>query len=357
MLQDIDIKNFRCFKNTQIAGFERVNLIGGKNNSGKTALLEALTVYQVPKSGIFTVIRDMRKESSEIAEAMPERAWDNFFCNQNKSKAIEISGQDRDKQKKEITIKITDSIQADIIESNSNIKDFLDIISKNESVVSVLKCTVEEDLEIRTSSIIAGSEGFYALNINEAQPELPIIPSFAKSVNKYLAEEYDKARLEEREHEVLKTLQILDPSIAAVETFAIGEPTLYLKRNDQKRLPLSLFGDAINRATHIVLKLINSKIKVLLIDEVENGIHYTNQRDFWKMLFRLSLELDTQIFATTHSWEMIRAFADVGVEHYPNLGAYFELAQKPNSDRIVGIKRDLETLEYAIAHGKNIRGE
>jgi AAA15 family ATPase/GTPase len=355
MLQDIDIKNFRCFENTKISGFERVNLIGGKNNSGKTALLEALTIYHVPKAKVFPVIREMRKESSEIAEAMPERAWDNFFFNQDKLKKIQIIGQNQ--QEKKIEIQITDSIQADIIESNKHAKDFLDLFSKNESVFSILRFTVIENSERITSSIIAGSDGFYSLDINQAQPDIPIIPSFAKISNKYLAEEYDKARLEDREYEVLKTLIILDPSISAIETFAIGEPTLYLKRNGQKRLPLSLFGDAINRATTIVLKLINSQTKVLLIDEIENGIHYDNQKDFWKMLFRLAIELDTQIFATTHSWEMIKAFADVGVEHYPDMGAYFELAQKPKSDRIIGIKRDLETLDYAIAHGKNIRGE
>ncbi|WP_204102554.1 MULTISPECIES: AAA family ATPase [Spirulina sp. CCY15215] len=357
MIQDIDIKNFRCFQDTKISGFERVNLIGGKNNSGKTALLEALTVYHVSKARSFTAIREMRKESSEIAEAMPERAWDNFFFNQNKSKAIEIIGQDINKQKKKIEILITDSIQADLLENNRHAKDFLDLIAKNESVFSVLKFRVEEKSENTISSIIAGSSGFYSLDINESHSDLPLIPSFVRISNKYLAEEYDKARLEDREFEVLNILQVLDPSITEIETFAIGEPTLYLKRNGQQRLPLSLFGDAINRVAAIVLKLINSKAKVLLIDEIENGIHYTSQKEFWKMLFRLSQELDTQIFATTHSWEMIRAFADVGVEDYPNLGAYFELAQKPKSDRIVGIKRDLETLEYAIEHGKNIRGE
>ena len=42
MINTIRIQNFRCFENFQSSGFERVNLIGGKNNSGKTCLLEAL---------------------------------------------------------------------------------------------------------------------------------------------------------------------------------------------------------------------------------------------------------------------------------------------------------------------------
>ncbi len=42
MLASIEIKNFRCFENTNIQGFGRINLVTGKNNSGKTCLLEAL---------------------------------------------------------------------------------------------------------------------------------------------------------------------------------------------------------------------------------------------------------------------------------------------------------------------------
>jgi AAA15 family ATPase/GTPase len=102
--------------------------------------------------------------------------------------------------------------------------------------------------------------------------------------------------------------------------------------------------------------LINPK-KNIFIDEIENGLHYTAYPDIWKTLFRLAIELDSQIFATTHSLEMIQAFADVGLEYYPEEGAYFELARSPRTDKIIGIKRQLSTLEYALKHGNEVRGE
>ena len=43
-IKNIEIKNFKCFKNFKAEGFERVNLIGGKNNVGKTALMEAIGI-------------------------------------------------------------------------------------------------------------------------------------------------------------------------------------------------------------------------------------------------------------------------------------------------------------------------
>jgi predicted ATP-dependent endonuclease of OLD family len=175
---------------------------------------------------------------------------------------------------------------------------------------------------------------------------------------KKLTEAYDRARLDEKDHEVLKAFQVLDSSIESVESFSIGEPTLYLRRKGEKRLPLSLFGDAINRVAEIILKLVNSEYKILLVDEIENGIHHTSQREFWRVLFRLAVELDTQIFATTHSLEMLQAFAEVGLEQNQECSsAYFELARKLKTNQIIGSRLDLETLSYAIEHQEGVRGE
>src|SRR5258708_4173354 len=45
MLNSLQIRNFRLFRRTEIKHLSLVNLIVGKNNSGKSALLEALQVY------------------------------------------------------------------------------------------------------------------------------------------------------------------------------------------------------------------------------------------------------------------------------------------------------------------------
>jgi len=143
-----------------------------------------------------------------------------------------------------------------------------------------------------------------------------------------------------------------------VETFYIGSPTLYLKRENKKRLPLSMFGDAINRVTGIILSIINNNSGILLVDEIENGIHYTNQADFWRILFRLAKELKVQIFATTHSLEMLKAFAEVGLENeFSGLAAHFEMARSIKTGEIIGIERDMESLEYSLMRNTGVRGE
>jgi len=361
MLKEIEIQNFRCFEHIKISGFERVNLIGGKNNAGKTALLEALLLNDAPQARSLVMLKALRREPSKVIEAMPDKAWDNLFYVLDKGRVIVIIGKHESKKIHQIEVSIDKSsnLKEIFLNKEKEADEVIDFLSSKTSGLSVLtiKLTRDEEEPIK-SSVIASSKGVITSSIPNADGSSPIIPSFMRNSGKNLTEAYDRARLDEKDHEVLKAFQVLDSSIESVESFSIGEPTLYLRRKGESRLPLSLFGDAINRVADIILKLVNSEHKILLIDEIENGIHHTNQQDFWRVLFRLAVELDTQIFATTHSLEMLQAFADVGLE--PNQecsSAYFEMAKKWKTDQIIGIRRDLETLSYAIEHQEGVRGE
>jgi AAA15 family ATPase/GTPase len=358
MLQDIEINNFRCFESTKISGLKRVNLIGGKNNAGKTAFLEALLLYNFPRPKSIIELMRIRRESLEISKSRPEKTWDNFFLDQSHQGKITISGRYSENWKT-VELSVSDTIDSDFFEHQKDVKklkEFIDFISQNESVTPLNIKVTQNQEKISKSSVFASSNGIIS-SVGQDSIDIPIIPSGLRMSNKELAESYDKARMDEKDSEVLKLLQILDSSIQEVDSFSIGEPTLYLRSSNKRRLPISLYGDAIIKATTIILKLINNNPKILLIDEIENGIHYTNQREFWRTLFRLSTELDTQIFATTHSLEMIQSFGDVGLEIDEEMSAYFELARHPKTNKIIGIKRDVETLKYALEHGKGVRGE
>jgi AAA15 family ATPase/GTPase len=344
MLKEIEIQNFRCFEQIKISGFERVNLIGGKNNAGKTALLEALLLNVAPDLTSLVMLRELRREPLEAIKAMPDRAWDNLFFRANKDKFIVIFGKNDNNNTYQVEIKSNTSLINIKSLKNGEAPKFL-----RRGRVS-LRATSTGLRYVNDDSIITDS--------SSTADEIPIIPSFIRISGRELTEAYDNARLDDKDSEVLRAFQILDPAIESVESFSIGEPTLYLRRKGEKRLPLSLFGDAINRVAEIILKLVNNKYKILLVDEIENGIHHTNQRNFWRILFRLAVELDTQIFATTHSLEMLQAFADVGLE--PNQecsSAYFELARKLKTNQIIGSRLDLETLNYALEHQEGVRGE
>lgn len=64
----------------------------------------------------------------------------------------------------------------------------------------------------------------------------------------------------------------------------------------------------------LVLALVNAKDGVLLIDEIENGFHYTVLPRLWELVMTTAERLNVQVFATTHSWDCIEAFQAVADE-------------------------------------------
>ena len=161
---------------------------------------------------------------------------------------------------------------------------------------------------------------------------------------------------------VLAAVHIIDPEIEDIRSYASYPYIPYLKkRGNNGYQPLSFFGDALQKTIRYIstiLSFSNSEYSsnYLLIDEIENGIHYTAQKEVWQMLFKLCKHYNIQLFATTHSLEMIKAFEEV-CEEFQNEGAYFELARHAKSNQIIGIKHQISTLEYELETNANIRGE
>ncbi len=54
----------------------------------------------------------------------------------------------------------------------------------------------------------------------------------------------------------------------------------------------------------------NAQDGILLIDEIESGLHYSVQPDLWRLVFEVARRLNVQVFATTHSWDCIEAFQE-----------------------------------------------
>ena len=93
-------------------------------------------------------------------------------------------------------------------------------------------------------------------------------------------------------------------------------------------LPLRSLGDGMQRMLGIALALANAQDGILLVDEVENGIHYSVQPELWQLVFRLARRLNIQVFATTHSWDCIKGFQEAAQEDKQNEGLLIRLESK-----------------------------
>jgi hypothetical protein len=89
------------------------------------------------------------------------------------------------------------------------------------------------------------------------------------------------------------------------------------------------------RTFGIALALVNAKGGVLLVDEVENGIHYSVLPDLWRLTFDVAARLDVQVFATSHSWDCIEAFQKAAEENKVEEGVLVRIDRKDDTTRAV----------------------
>ena len=112
------------------------------------------------------------------------------------------------------------------------------------------------------------------------------------------------------EPEVIAGLQLIERDIKRLSFLDSEDFRIPMVQHRDSPEPLSLqsFGEGILRLFEILLSLVNARDGILLIDELENGLHYKIHPRVWDLIFRLSQKLNVQVFATTHSWDCIRGF-------------------------------------------------
>lgn len=365
MIEKITVKNFRCYGNTTIQGFKRINLIGGLNNSGKTVLLEAILLNSSPTTQNIAMLKQLRGEEMNTNE-LPEYAWDNFFINQNKTQNISISTTHSDS--KEVVMIIGCNEEADDFKQldnedseNDNLQVVInDFVNNDKILKSVLHFKYKIDgMDVPVLAAMAHKKGYNFKELNvPPYKSANYIPASSRRKPSLLARDFGIAEKRGKDDAVLNALKIVDKNIEAIKVSVVGGAHLEIKRKGGSYMPISLFGDAINKILNIVLTIINNNGSIILIDEIENGIHHSVQKDFWKFMFQLATNelFDVQIFSTTHSLEMMQAFLDTS-EDFKDASAYFELYRREITGEIDYNLHDIETLFFELSNKLAVRGE
>ena len=126
---------------------------------------------------------------------------------------------------------------------------------------------------------------------------------------------WQKVALSDLEKDVVDCLNIVYPGIDAVAVLTAPKtqtPSIRVKHPSFSRPhPLKSLGDGTGRLFGLTLALVASQNGVLLIDEIENGVHYTVLVSLWKFISKVSRRLNVQVFATSHSLDCIKAFHEV----------------------------------------------
>ena len=106
-------------------------------------------------------------------------------------------------------------------------------------------------------------------------------------------------------------------------------------RGQARPVPLQSLGDGALHLAGVALALTNSRDGFLLIDEAENGIHHSVQRDYWRMVFETAQANNVQVLATTHSFDCLRGFAQAMTDCEEVDGALVRLERENGTLRAV----------------------
>ncbi|OQX02648.1 MAG: hypothetical protein BWK73_42075 [Thiothrix lacustris] len=310
MLDSLHIKNFRCFEDLTIESLGRVNLVVGKNSVGKTTLLEAIYIFA--NGGHSTIVKEILHRRNDFSGEI--------FHIQSTEKSSFI-GEAFDGQ----GVYIYEDEQGKIRRTR-NIKLKKNTISKlpNEHPNSFIHT------EVQSESDLAYLWDDAAINSDDEE-----IKESLKIINKDLT-----------------NLIFIDPIKKDHDRIAIVKI-----KNKSKGIPLKSLGEGMSRLLQIFLHAFQARGGYLIIDEFENGLHYSIQEEVLDKLFKLAKELDIQVFATTHSEDTIKAFCKVTLASEEE-GRLIALGRSPASEdngRIVAVSYDEKEIAVISRTGMEIR--
>ena len=355
------IKNFRCFKDFSMDSFERINLIGGKNNVGKTTLLEALFLLlgMTNSSNILRInawrgVETYDGDSASIRETL----WNHLFYNFNNQATITINSELGIGGQIGVTLKQKAGVPTTLPFSKSSTGKAA--VDSSEVLVQALQIhytdvsgkTYPVELQVDAQGRILPSPFVTAKSLFQGiiHPALRH-PSNQENAIRYGQLELNKA---ESHYDLVPALKIIEPRLNRLSTIVgASGPMIYGDIGLGRMLPLSMMGDGLVSLASLLLSISSASGGVVLIDEIENGLHYSVMMKFWQTIAEASRIFDTQIFATTHSWDCIKA----AHEAFQADGLYdFRYHRLQKADEIVeAVTLDQNTLQTTIEAGWEIR--
>jgi AAA15 family ATPase/GTPase len=346
MLRSLKIENFRCFQTFELQQLGRLNLLVGTNNSGKTSILEAIQLLN-SKSNLESlrevmigrgeyVLSDERGGSSELDVRHL------FYGHEiNFGSVFSILG-DSHNDGSGITVSIQNSQQLSLF--GNSLRDF---------VLAITWIGLEDEyVEISLSP----REGLLVDDIRRARRDLKnpgsrtqFVTSSSLTMAKMI-ELFDQVVLTPEENLVTEALQTIEPSIERIATVGAekyrysGSRSGFVVRlaNSDQRIPIGSMGDGIWRMLGLTLAIVNARNGVLLVDEIDTGLHFSAMSDMWRLIWKTAQRLNVQVFATTHNSDCWTSLAEIANTENPSEeGITIQRIEKGKSSSVVFTERQI----------------
>ena len=352
MLMSLNISNYRIFNELEMNRLDRINLIVGRNNSGKTTLLEAIFLLAGAGNAEMAlnayVIRGP-DQGAPINQRIGQTFWKPMFSALNTSNPVQITGHDA--VHGPLTLDITSERQEQgTIEFPIDGPDsdpVADLLG-HRSLVFNYRGPGNKQVESR---IRTKKQGFELKQGNIDPPFLAAIVEPRAGNTHEDAIRLGTLRRQKQGHVLLKALKVIEPKLQSIEdNSSSGTPMIWGDVGLTELIPLPALGEGMTRIARIVLAIAASPDGVVVLDEIETGLHHSILSKVWEVIFDTARQFNTQIFATTHSFECAEAA-------HQSLGSHGFLLHRieANGEENRCVTYESETIAAALEHHLEIR--
>ncbi len=344
MFTKIEIERYRGIRHASIEDFKRINLFFGKNNCGKSTLLESLFLA----SGISNPLLPIQVNSVRGYNKTRLKDLKLDFYNLDSSQPIHIRMENE--EKRDLIINLLEQGQNNVSLNSGD----TDILSNVEERSYLLKLDFKINEKQFKSSLL-----FDPANSNDVIRF--VSKEYVESLKcTYLSPKYDfnssiqglKNILQNKdEHFIVDGLKIIEPG---VKDFIYTDKEMLVDVGLAKRIPVNLMGDGARKIVSLLTAIYDCKDGALLVDEISNGFHYSVMCNLWKVLIDAAIRNNTQLFVTTHDVDSIKGLRDAALAEYSDIVAAFKLL-KTSDDELKAYHYSLESLDYSINQEIEVR--
>lgn len=322
----------------------RVNLFFGKNNCGKSSLLEALFLACGQSNPLLPATINEMRAYRRLAET--DLLY--FFYQMDASREIEIltkGGQER----------------------HLYISAINEASEMNTGIFST-ELAHRYGLRMRFST----NDGEYSSEVlydvsksNQVEQKTQLDGRYTERLKcVYLSPRYDSNAsveglqniyLNKDEAFLADALKILEPK---AKDPVFMDNVMFVDVGLSQRIPINLMGDGIRKIVSFLTSIYACRGGVVLMDELSNGFHYSVMKPMWDIVLRAAIKNNVQIFATTHDEDSIKGFQEAAKalkkESIHNLASAFKL-QRIADDELKSYRFSIDKLENAIEQETEVR--
>jgi len=341
MLGTLQLEGFRGFETYALNDLTRVNLLVGKNNCGKTSILEA--IHFLVSGGDPLVLTRTAKRRGEVSDtgAMSGRGWQpdiaHFFFGHRLGPGTSFSLSGDGHGKISVKVRFAD------VDDRDPYLDLDDDMEQSFSLVLQIEGGAFKNLPIlplTENGSLVESKVWFRAKRRSLLPKAALEPATGMSEAAFapppvqlvtpdsleldpMRVMWDRVLTEDRESEVVDAMKLLDDDLKSIRFLTSDASRTRSNRagvllgfqGDSHRVPLGSYGDGMRRLLALSLSLIHTANGVLLFDEIDTGLHWTVMEDMWRLVVETARKSSVQVFATTHSYDCIRGLAALAESH------------------------------------------